>query len=96
MTPENATLGGAVAGVSELQTFLDTYPCQANANESCESFLPVGICLPLASLPSKTMVGLHDRRAELTSIFYPADYFFFEPFDEPVSYLHPLYLRYDR
>lgn len=34
MTPENATLGGAVAGVSELQTFLDTYPCQANANES--------------------------------------------------------------
>ncbi|BGP17622.1 hypothetical protein JCM10213_001273 [Rhodosporidiobolus nylandii] len=34
MTPENATLGGAVAGVSELQTFLDTYPCQANKNGS--------------------------------------------------------------
>ncbi|BGP01034.1 Glycoside hydrolase family 17 protein [Rhodotorula toruloides] len=34
MTPENATLGGAVAGVSELQTFLNTYPCQANANSS--------------------------------------------------------------
>ncbi|GAA6025557.1 hypothetical protein JCM10207_008897 [Rhodosporidiobolus poonsookiae] len=34
MTPENATLGAAVAGVSELQTFLDTYPCQANKNES--------------------------------------------------------------
>lgn len=37
MTAENATLGGAVAGVSELQTFLNTYPCQANANNSCES-----------------------------------------------------------
>ncbi|GAA5972063.1 hypothetical protein JCM11641_002479 [Rhodosporidiobolus odoratus] len=34
MTPENATLGGAVAGVSQLQTFLDTYPCQANKNQS--------------------------------------------------------------
>ncbi|KPV74362.1 glycoside hydrolase family 17 protein [Rhodotorula graminis WP1] len=34
MTPENATLGAAVAGVGELQTFLDTYPCQANANQS--------------------------------------------------------------
>ncbi|GAA5860843.1 hypothetical protein JCM3774_003161 [Rhodotorula dairenensis] len=34
MTAENATLGGAVAGVSELQTFLNTYPCQANANDS--------------------------------------------------------------
>ncbi|GAA5846379.1 hypothetical protein JCM9279_001352 [Rhodotorula babjevae] len=34
MTPDNATLGAAVAGVSELQTFLDTYPCQANANQS--------------------------------------------------------------
>lgn len=34
MTPENATLGAAVAGVSELQTFLNTYPCQANANSS--------------------------------------------------------------
>ncbi|GAA5898552.1 hypothetical protein JCM6882_007813, partial [Rhodosporidiobolus microsporus] len=34
MLPENMTLGAAVAGVSELQTFLDTYPCQANKNES--------------------------------------------------------------
>ncbi|GAA5873685.1 hypothetical protein JCM16303_002556 [Sporobolomyces ruberrimus] len=34
MTPENTTLQGAVAGISELQTFLDTYPCQANANGS--------------------------------------------------------------
>ncbi|GAA6054305.1 hypothetical protein JCM3770_001425 [Rhodotorula araucariae] len=34
MTPENATLGAAVAGVSELQTFLDSYPCQANQNQS--------------------------------------------------------------
>ncbi|GAA5991014.1 hypothetical protein JCM10908_006499 [Rhodotorula pacifica] len=34
MTPANATLGAAVAGVSELQTFLNTYPCQANANNS--------------------------------------------------------------
>ncbi|BGP49521.1 hypothetical protein JCM10450v2_005413 [Rhodotorula kratochvilovae] len=34
MTPENATYGAAVAGVSELQTFLDTYPCQANQNQS--------------------------------------------------------------
>ncbi|GAA5895490.1 uncharacterized protein JCM6883_001524 [Sporobolomyces salmoneus] len=34
MTPENATLQGAVAGISELQTFLDTYPCQANQNGS--------------------------------------------------------------
>lgn len=34
MTPENATLGAAVAGVSELQTFLDTYPCAANRNGS--------------------------------------------------------------
>ncbi|GAA5878213.1 hypothetical protein JCM8547_003158 [Rhodosporidiobolus lusitaniae] len=34
MTLENATYKGAVAGVSELQTFLNTYPCQANKNES--------------------------------------------------------------
>ncbi|CEQ41231.1 SPOSA6832_02916 [Sporobolomyces salmonicolor] len=34
MTPENATLGAAVSGVPELQTFIDTYPCQANANNS--------------------------------------------------------------
>lgn len=34
MTPENATYEGAVAGVSELQTFLNTYPCQANQNGS--------------------------------------------------------------
>ncbi|GAA6020538.1 hypothetical protein JCM11491_000787 [Sporobolomyces phaffii] len=34
MTPENATYGGAVAGVSQLQTFLDTFPCQANQNGS--------------------------------------------------------------
>ena len=48
MTPENATLGGAVAGVSELQTFLDTYPCQANANESCESSLSSVLAAPLS------------------------------------------------
>lgn len=41
MTPENATLGGAVAGVSELQTFLNTYPCQANANSSYCTWCPV-------------------------------------------------------
>ncbi|GAA5994614.1 hypothetical protein JCM5350_003964 [Sporobolomyces pararoseus] len=34
MTPENATFEGAVAGVSQLQTFLNTYPCQANSNGS--------------------------------------------------------------
>ncbi|KAK9894951.1 glycoside hydrolase family 17 protein [Cystobasidium minutum MCA 4210] len=34
MTRANATLGGAVAGISQLQTFLDTYVCQANANQS--------------------------------------------------------------
>ncbi|GAA5878787.1 hypothetical protein JCM1840_007246 [Sporobolomyces johnsonii] len=34
MTPENATLGAAVCGVPELQTFIDTFPCQANANNS--------------------------------------------------------------
>ncbi|GAA6028679.1 hypothetical protein JCM8097_007343 [Rhodosporidiobolus ruineniae] len=34
LTAENLTYEGAVAGVSELQTFLDTYPCQANKNES--------------------------------------------------------------
>ncbi|GAA5926995.1 uncharacterized protein JCM15063_000427 [Sporobolomyces koalae] len=34
MTPENATYEGAVAGVSQLQTFLDTYVCQANQNGS--------------------------------------------------------------
>jgi len=34
MTPLNATLGAAVAGIPELQTFLDTYPCQANTNGS--------------------------------------------------------------
>ncbi|KAM0756417.1 glycoside hydrolase [Meredithblackwellia eburnea MCA 4105] len=32
MTAENMTDGAAVAGVSELQTFLDTYVCQANTN----------------------------------------------------------------
>ncbi|CAD6569935.1 MAG: hypothetical protein CYPHOPRED_003661 [Cyphobasidiales sp. Tagirdzhanova-0007] len=34
MTKENATLGAAVAGVSELQTFLDTFVCQANVNQT--------------------------------------------------------------
>jgi len=34
MTPLNATLGAAVAGIPQLQTFLDTYPCQANTNGS--------------------------------------------------------------
>lgn len=48
MTPEDATYEGAVAGISQLQTFLDTYPCQANKNGSA--------------------------------------YFYFEPFDEPVSF----------
>ncbi|BGP56518.1 hypothetical protein JCM8202_004586 [Rhodotorula sphaerocarpa] len=32
MTPADATNGGAVAGVSELQKYIDTYPCQANKN----------------------------------------------------------------
>ncbi|KAK4050621.1 hypothetical protein OIV83_003347 [Microbotryomycetes sp. JL201] len=34
MTAENRTYEGAVAGVPELQTFLDTYVCAANANGS--------------------------------------------------------------
>ncbi|GAA6060364.1 hypothetical protein JCM10212_004548 [Sporobolomyces blumeae] len=34
MTPEKATYEGAVSGVPELQTFLDTYVCQANKNET--------------------------------------------------------------
>ncbi|GAA5825091.1 hypothetical protein JCM11251_006095 [Rhodosporidiobolus azoricus] len=34
MTTADATLDAAVAGVKQLQTFLDTYPCQANKNES--------------------------------------------------------------
>lgn len=29
MTAENLTYEGATAGVSELQTFLDTYPCES-------------------------------------------------------------------
>jgi hypothetical protein len=29
MTANNLTLGAAKAGVPELQTFLDTYPCQS-------------------------------------------------------------------
>ncbi|GAA6060363.1 hypothetical protein JCM10212_004547 [Sporobolomyces blumeae] len=34
IAPENATYEGAVAGVPELQTFLDTFVCQANKNET--------------------------------------------------------------
>ncbi|KAM0747073.1 glycoside hydrolase [Meredithblackwellia eburnea MCA 4105] len=32
LTPANLTIGGATAGVAQLQTFLDTFVCQANAN----------------------------------------------------------------
>lgn len=32
MTPANATFQAAVAGIPQLQTFLDTFPCQANNN----------------------------------------------------------------
>jgi exo-beta-1,3-glucanase (GH17 family) len=31
MTAENLTYEGATAGVSELQTFLDTYPCEPHS-----------------------------------------------------------------
>ena len=38
MNASALTFQGAVAGVPELQTFLDTYVCQANANQSaCEA-----------------------------------------------------------
>lgn len=88
MTPENATLGGAVAGVSELQTFLDTYPCQANANESCKSSLSSRLITPRPG--SLRSTWWHGVRCDVTEIdwrcFFLSDYFFFEPFDEPVSY----------
>ncbi|KAK4698850.1 hypothetical protein P7C70_g7419, partial [Phenoliferia sp. Uapishka_3] len=38
LTAANLTDEGAVAGVPELQTFLDTYVCQANANASAYFF----------------------------------------------------------
>ena len=39
MTALNATYQAAVSGVPQLQTFLDTYPCQANTNGTSQSSL---------------------------------------------------------
>lgn len=32
MTENNRTIEGATAGIPQLQTYLDTYPCTANTN----------------------------------------------------------------
>ena len=76
MTPDNATLGAAVAGVGELQTFLDTYPCQANANQSCAS----AVCTERSRRRSRFGEPDADDRWRPRPL---ADYFYFEPFDEP-------------
>lgn len=73
MTPANATLGGAVAGVSELQKYIDTYPCQANKNGTCKPGPNLG------ALYLRWGCGPH-----LDQSLCLADYFYFEPFDEPV------------
>lgn len=57
MNASALTFQGAVAGVPELQTFLDTYVCQANANQSACEGVPTllrgaGSCIDADSLRS--------------------------------------------
>lgn len=67
MTAAEGTYQGSVAGMSQLQTFLDTYVCEFRFRDCC----------PLASSPA-LITGLSLGEANRNG----SRYFWFSPFDE--------------